>query len=87
MRKSDELNVLDDLIGEHENFKINLKWDRNERLFCFAMRLWICILLTTPAIMILGGFGLLVSLPAWFAAKKIIPNPKYRDPFTRYSHK
>lgn len=75
---------LDRLIEEHEVFRRNVAWMRQERQHYFGFRLMVAALAVLPLIACLGLAGAAVSPLIWKLTERVVPKPKWRDPFRRY---
>jgi len=78
---------LDDLIREHETFRRNRKWDKQERFMYRMICAVLCAAMSWPLVVAFSLWGLAAIPFAWKAAEYMIPKPTKRDPFTRYHSK
>lgn len=75
---------LDKLLEDHEIFKRNIAWDRQERLLIFLTRVAITAACTVMALAIFGIFGI-IAWPVMYRVLTLsLPYPARRDPFVRY---
>jgi hypothetical protein len=76
---------LDRLLEEHDIFKLNVAWDRRERLFLMIIRIFILVFSTFMMCLLFGCLGIFTLFLAKFMWI-IVPNPPFKDPFKRYNY-
>jgi hypothetical protein len=75
---------LDRLLDEHETYRRNMAWNRQEAVFVLAMRLGVTVLLTVVIMGIVGISGAIAAPIVWDFTEMAMPKPQKRDPFKRY---
>lgn len=79
-----DIPELDRLIEEHENYRRNVWWNRQDAMFYAMCRFQIAALISLPLALIIGPIGLAVIPFVWSWARSAFPSPPPRDPFRRY---
>ena len=75
---------LDRLISEHDLFQHNIAWMRHEARQYFGFRLMVASVPTAAICTVFGLAGAAAAPAIWRLTERIVPKPKWRDPFRRY---
>lgn len=78
---------LDKLLAEHENYTRNMRWTRRERFFTASLRFTLLFFFGFFAVLLFGWVGWLLTPFVYPVLKQFIPDPKWRDPFARYTYR
>jgi hypothetical protein len=78
---------LDRLLDEHENYRRNMAWNRNEVAAILFTRVTITAILSLAIMALLGSVALAAIPVIWKFTAIALPQPQPRDPFNRYMAK
>lgn len=76
---------LDQLLKEHEIFKNNIRWERQQRMQVLLARFFCIFATVTLSVLFAGPIALIIVPILWNVFSKIIPYPERKDPFKRYN--